>query len=146
MVRIWTPSGTDVSIAVVLNRFDPDEVIAELEAAAASGEQRPGQDLLTLLDPALDPDDMSLEALYRISQVASRIEGPLTRRSIYVAEDGPARRGTEVYIALRCQLGTPVPDQRILPDVPRACAYLGVPDLSSEFRSWPALYPFLTPH
>lgn len=146
MVRIWTPHGTDISLGVILERFDADAVIAELEAAAVSGNQRQGQDLLTILDPALDPDQMTLEGLYRISQVARRIEGPAPKRSIYVAAEGKCRRGTEVYIALRQQLEGPVPDQRIFPDVLQACAYLAVPDLSAEFRAWPALHPLLTPH
>lgn len=145
MVRIWTPSGCDISLGVVLDRFDPDEVIAELEAAEASGALRPGQDLLTILDPGLDPDDMTVEGLLRISHVARRIDGPQTRRSLIVVPDGGARRGPEVYIALRRQLKGPSPEHRIFPTVPEACAFLGVCDLSAEFRGWPDLHSYLTP-
>lgn len=121
--------------------------MAELDRALREGDQRPGQDLLTVIDPAVDPHDMSLQDFMRVYALNLKhdIAGVPPGRSLFVTDDGPSRRGTEVYIALRKKLRGPIPHYAILPSVPAACAELGCADLSDHFRDWPQLRGFLTP-
>ena len=149
MVRFWTPPGCSVSLGVVMAPFNADRVVAELRRAVSEGDQWDGQDQLTVLDPALDPDHTTLQGLMRIAAASRRLSteppfGPVVR-SVFVAEQGQSRRATEVYIALRKQLRGPQPRYDILNTVPEACSALDVPDMSRHFRPWPELAGFLTP-
>lgn len=147
MVRFWTPRGCTISLGVLTGRFDPDAVISELLRADAEGDQRPGQDRLTVLAPDVDPDDMTLEGFMRIYQVSVQLDALAQDnpgRSVFVTQAGRRSRGALVYFELRRKLPGAVPDYALFHDVASASAALGVPDLSPHFRPWPALAEFLT--
>lgn len=148
MVRFWTPPGCDVSLGVILDRFDPDAVIAELRRAGASGDQRPGQDRLTLLDPAIGPEQMTLEGFMRIYRVSVTLETPPgggdLPKSVFVNRKGRGSRGPRVYIAMRRNLPGNWSDFQVAHSVAQASAILRVADLSWHFADYPQLSEFLT--
>lgn len=150
MVRFWTPPGSSISLGVITAPFDADAVVAELRRGIDDGDRRSGQDQLTLLDPRLDPDEMTLQGLMRIAAVSRRMgalspkDGMSPARSVFVADEGRARRGLEVYIAMRENLRGPSPVYSIVTSVALGSTILGAPDLSPHFYRWPELGNLLT--
>ena len=150
MVRFWTPPGCSVSLGVITAPFDSDAIVAELRRAMEDGDRRSGQDQLTLLDPLLDPDHMTLQGLMRIAAVSRRMgtvsaqDNISPARSVFVADEGRARRGLEVYIAMRENLRGPAPTYSVVSSVALGSVLLGRSDLSPHFYRWPELSCLVT--
>jgi hypothetical protein len=148
MIKIWTPPGTGLSVSAITSRFDPDEIIEEMDRALAAGDQRPGQDRLTVISPQISPEEMTLDALMRIHMRSVRVARlalvQTVRRSVFVTQDGHHSRGAKVYIEMRRSLPGPVPDLSLVHDIASASVVLGLADLSPHFRQWPELGVYLT--
>lgn len=147
MVRFWTPPGLHVSLGVVTERLDADAVIAELGRAYRAGDQRPGQDCLTLIDPGIDMSEVSVTDLFRIQQASAAYNrmAPVwtVPRSVFVFGRGASRVGTEIYVELWNHLPGPRPEFQLCEGFAEANVALGTRDLGRYFRGLLMAEPFL---
>lgn len=147
MVRFWTPTGLDVSLGIMTERYDATEVLAELARAHREGDQRPGQDRLTLIHPDIDTGTISVADLCRIQRASASYDrgakSAAAPRSVFVAGQGRHRRGLDLYLELWNHMPGPRPEFHLCDSLDEAARLLGACGLPRHFDGLLAAEPFL---
>jgi hypothetical protein len=144
MLRLARARNGRVALGLVAGRFDPPQILLEVERAYFMGDLAPGMDSVILYEPGLEVGHVAVADLVAIRDCIARHEASTTAlscaqgrsyRGVIVAAEREAQIVARVYTATWQGTGELVPEHQVAGSLAEAEARLGVPTLCAEFSA-----------
>lgn len=140
MLRIARSHDGRLALGLLYGRFDPLQVIREVDRAYRMGDLAPGLSSVIVYDPGLQVDHVSVADLCAIRDCVARNEAARPLRAgtflgLFVAAEREAQIVANVYAATWKGAAAPPPQHAVAASIAEAEARLGVGPLAGQIAA-----------